>query len=188
MWLLSFLSFLLLGGFLLLCAMRFGVPDMVSDTYYQLQNTTGSEVIGGKVRRNFGWVFSVVMVAVAFMMLVALLDVVKGIQCLAFLGCAGLMFVGAAPNYIDKDTLPIHKCGAIVAAVGCVGWCMSVNILPTAILAVMLLLTLWILNKQWEYCLVDRDGRGPEMHLHPWYWIEIAGFLDVYLTYWLCVC
>lgn len=85
------------------------------------------------------------------------------------------MFVGAAPNYIDRDTLPIHKCGAIVAAIGCVGWCMSVNILPTAILAVMLLLTLWILNKQWEYCLVDRDGRGPEKHLHPWYWIEIAG-------------
>lgn len=190
MWLLSLISFLLLGGFLLLSAMRFGVPDMVSDTYYQLQGTTGSEVLGGKTKRNFGWVFTLVMFASALLMLVSLLDSGKGIQFLSFFGCAGLMFVGAAPNYIDRDTMPVHKCGAIVAAIGCVGWCMSVNILPTAILAVMLLLTLWILNKiiQWEHWLAERDGREPEMHLHPWYWIEIAGFLDVYLTYWLCVC
>ena len=187
---LSIISFLLWAGFLLLAAMRFGIPDMMSDVYYQLQGCTVSEVIGDKRKRNYGWVFTAVMVASAILMLIPMLDSGKGIQCLAFLGCAGLMFVGAAPNYIDKDTLPVHKCGAIVAAIGCVGWCMSVNILPTAILAVMLLLTLWILNKiaQWEQWLAERDGREPEMYLHPWYWIEIAGFLDVYLTYWLCVC
>ena len=145
--LLSIISFLLLGGFLFLAAMRFGVPTMVSDVYYQLQNYTGSEVINNKLKRNYGWVFTAVMVASSILMLIPMLDCGMGIQCLAFLGCAGLMFVGAAPNYIDKDTLPVHKCGAIVAAVGCVGWCMSINILPTAILTVMLLLTLWILNK-----------------------------------------
>ena len=190
MYVLSIISFLLLAGFLLLAAMRFGVPAMVSDVYYQLQNCTGSEVIGDKRKRSYGWVFTLVMFASALLMLVSFLDSGKGIQFLAFLGCAGLMFVGAAPNYIDRDTLPVHKCGAIVAAVGCVGWCMSVNILPTAILAVMLLLALWILNKisQWEHWLAECAGCEPEMHLHPWYWIEIAGFLDVYLTYWLCVC
>ena len=101
------------------------------------------------------------MVASAILMLIPMLDSVRGIQCLAFLGCAGLMFVGAAPNYIDIDTLPVHKCGAILASIGCVGWCMSVNILPTAILAVMLLLTLWILNKiaQWEHWLAERYSR-----------------------------
>ena len=36
MYILSVISFLLLGGFLLLAAMRFGVPAMVSDEYYQL--------------------------------------------------------------------------------------------------------------------------------------------------------
>ena len=86
MWILSLISFLLLGGFLLLSAMRFGVPDMVSDTYYQLQSTTGSEVLGGKTKRNFGWVFSVVMVLVAFLMMVAILDLGRGVQCLAFIG------------------------------------------------------------------------------------------------------
>ena len=147
MYVLSMISFLLWAGFLLFTAMRFGIPDMISDVYYQLQKCIGSEVIGNKRKRNYNWVFTTVMLASAILMLIPILNSGSGIQCLAFLGCAGLMFVGAAPNYIDRDTLPVHKCGAIMAAVGCVGWCMSVNILPTVIIAVMLLLTLWILNK-----------------------------------------
>ena len=147
MYVLSMISFLLWAGFLLLVAMRFGIPDMISDVYYQLQKCIGSEVIGNKRKRNYNWVFTTVMLTSAILMLIPILNSGSGIQCLAFLGCAGLMFVGAAPNYIDRDTLPVHKCGAIMAAVGCVGWCMSVNILPTVIIAVILLLTLWILNK-----------------------------------------
>lgn len=147
MYVLSMISFLLWAGFLLLTAMRFGIPDMISDVYYQLQKCIGSEVIDDKRKRNYGWVFTAVMLTSAILMLIPMLASGSGIQCLAFFGCVGLMFVGAAPNYIDRDTLLVHKCGAIVAAIGCVGWCMSINILPTAILAVMLLLTLWILNK-----------------------------------------
>ena len=45
---LSMISFLLWAGFLLLAVMRFGIPDMVSDVYYQLQNCTGSEAVGDK--------------------------------------------------------------------------------------------------------------------------------------------
>lgn len=191
MYVLSIISFLLLGGFLLLAAMRFGIPSMVSDVYYQLQNCAGSEVIGDKRRRNYGWVFTLVMFVSAILMLISMLDCGRGVQCLAFFGCAGLMFVGAAPNYVDKDTFPIHKSGAIVAAIGCVGWCMSVNILLTAILAISLWLILWLWYRilvKWEQHLADSYRRELERHLHPWYWIEIAGFLDVYLTYWMCVC
>lgn len=190
MWLLSMIAFLLLGGYLLLSAMRFGIPDMVSDTYYQLQGCTGSEVIGGKRKRNYGWVFSVLMVVCAGLMMVCLLDVQEGVQCLAFIGCAGLCFVGVAPNYCDKDTYPIHKGGAIVAAVGCVGWCLSINVPLTIIIAAITLLFLWWSNKfvTWEHYLAKRDGVEPSMSLHPWYWLEVAGFLDVFLTYWLSVC
>lgn len=169
MWLISFIAFLLLGGYLLLAAMRFGIPDMVSDTYYQLQNCSGSEVIGDKHKRNYGAVFTGIMIIVAGLMMVCLLDSGKGVQCLAFLGCAGLCFVGIAPNYIDKDELPIHKGGAIVAAVGCVGWCMSVDLLPTLIIALTYILSLIKVNVK-----------------HPWYWLEIAGFLDTFITYWTC--
>lgn len=180
MWLLSFISFLLLGGFLLLCAMRFGIPDMVSDTYYQLQDTTGSEVIGGKARRNFGWVFSVVMVVVAFLMLVALLDSGRGVQCLAFIGCAGLAFVGCAPNYCDKDEYHVHKTAAIVAAVGCVGWCLSVCWWVT-----LAILTLYLFYVSWAYHLYEESAISKRHYLSkPWYWAEVAGFLDVFVTYW----
>lgn len=140
MYILSIISFLLLGGFLLLAAMRFGVPAMVSDVYYQLQNCTGSEIIGDKRKRNYGWVFTAVMVTCAVLMMVCMLDTGKGVQFLAFIGCVGLMFVGAAPNYLDADAYPIHKGGALIAATGCVGWCMSVCWVPTAVIALIYLL------------------------------------------------
>ena len=170
MWLLSLISFLLLGGFLLLSATRFGIPDMVSDTYYQLQGTTGSEVLGGKVKRNFGWVFSVVMCLVAGLMMVAILDLCRGVQCLAFIGCGGLAFVGCAPNYLGDDS-KVHKIAAIVSAIGCVGWCSSVNLAPTLLLAIAVLIIYFPPAKK-------PDSVG-------YYWAELAAFLDVYLTYWI---
>ena len=171
MYVLSIISFLLWAGFLLLAAMRFGVPSMVSDVYYQLQGCTGSEVIGDKRKRNYGWVFTAVMVVSSLLMLIPMLDSGNGIQCLAFFGCAGLMFVGAAPNYIDRDTLPIHKCGAIVAAIGCVGWCSSVNLAPTLLLAIAVLI------------IYFPPAAKPKAV--GCYWAEVAAFLDVYLTYWI---
>lgn len=172
MCILSIISFLLLGGFLLLSFMRFGAPDMISDIYYQLQNCTGSEVIGNKTKHNYGLLFTFIMFFTAITMMVCMLDTGKGIQCLAFIGCAGLMFVGAAPNYLDADAYPIHKGGAIVAAAGCVGWCLSVCWVPTAVIALIYLLLV--------SCSDDEERYKPV-----WYMAEVAGFLDVFLTYWV---
>ena len=178
MWMLSLISFLFLGGFLLLSAMRFGIPDMVSDTYYQLQGTTGSEVLGGKTKRNFGWVFSVVMVLVAFMMMVAILDLDKGLQCLAFIGCGGLAFVGCAPNYLGDDS-KVHKIAAIVSAIGCVGWCLSVCWWVTLLVSCLYafaMIKVYDRNKFIGFKVVS---------YHPWYWLEVSAFLDVFVTYWI---
>jgi len=185
MWLLSMISFLLLGGYLLLSAMRFGIPDMVSDTYYQLQGCTGSEVIGDKRKRNYGAVFTGIMILIGGLMMVCLLDSGKGVQCLAFIGCAGLVFVGIAPNYIDRDVYPIHKGGAIVAAVGCVGWCLSVCWWITAIIACIYSMFFKVVRKD----KVNDDYSTAHLLTmsHPWYWLEVAGFVDVFLTYWICV-
>ena len=169
--LLSIISFLLLGGFLFLAAMRFGVPTMVSDVYYQLQDCTGNEVIGDKRKRNYGWVFTAVMVVSSFLMLILLLDCGKGIQCLAFLGCAGLMFVGFVPRYLDSAEHIIHKSAAITSAIGCVGWCASVNLIPTILLAIAVLI------------IYFPPAKKPKNV--GYYWAEIAAFLDVYLTYWI---
>ena len=128
MYVLSIISFLLLGGFLLLAAMRFGVPAMVSDVYYQLQNCTGSEVIGDKRKQNYGWVFTLIMFVSAILML-------------------------------------------ITAAIGCVGWCSSVNLAPTLLLAIAVLI------------IYFPPAKKPKVV--GYYWAELAAFLDVYLTYWI---
>ena len=169
--LLSIISFLLLGGFLFLAAMRFGVPTMVSDVYYQLQDYTGSEVIDNKLNRNYGWVFTAIMVASSILMLIPMLDSGKGIQFLAFLGCAGFMFVGFVPRYLDSAEHIIHKSAAITAAIGCVGWCASVNLIPTILLAIAVLI------------IYFPPAKKPKAV--GYYWAEIAAFLDVYLTYWI---
>ena len=168
---LSIISFLLWAGFLLLAVMRFGIPDMLRDVYYQLQVCTGSEVIVNKRNRNYGWVFTAVMVASALLMLVSLLDSGKGIQFLAFLGCGGLMFVGFVPRYLDSEEHIIHKSAAITSAIGCVGWCASVNLIPTILLAIAVLIIYFPPAKK-------PNSVG-------YYWAEIAAFLDVYLTYWI---
>lgn len=175
MYVLSMISFLLWAGFLLLAAMRFGIPDMMSDVYYQLQKCTGSEVIGDKHKRNYGWVFTAVMVASAILMLIPMLDSGRGIQCLAFLGCAGLMFVGFVPRYLNSAEHIIHKTAAIIAAIGCVGWCSSVNLAPTLLLAIAVLI------------IYFPPAKKPKVIIG-YYWAEVAGFLDMYLTYWICVC
>ena len=171
MYVLSIISFLLWAGFLLLAAMRFGVPAMVSDVYYQLQNCTGSEAVGDKRKQNYGWVFSAVMVASALLMLVSLLDSGKGIQFLAFLVCAGLMFVGFVPRYLDSSEHIIHKSAAITSAIGCVGWCSSVNLAPTLLLAIAVLI------------IYFPPAKKPKTV--GYYCAEISAFLDVYLTYWI---
>ena len=169
MYVLSIISFLLLGGFLLLAAMRFGVSSMVSDVYYQLQNYAGSDVIGDKRKRNYGWMFTLVMFLSAILMLIPLLYSGKGIQFLAFLGCVGLMFVGFVPRYLDSTEHIIHKSAAITAAIGCVGWCVSVSIIPTLV----------ILTAYLAYAYHSRRDKAS----HPWYWVEVCGFIDVFATY-----
>ena len=169
MWYLAFTSFLLLGGYLLLMALRFGIPNMVSDTYYQLQGCTGSEIVPFREPRNMGWIFSLLMVTVSFLMLICLLDTGRGIQFLAFLGCAGLCFVGCAPNYCDHDAYYVHKTAAIVAAAGSIGWCLSVSVVPTLV----------ILTAYLSYACYSRSCKTR----HPWYWAEVSGFADVFLTY-----
>lgn len=171
MYVLSIISFLLLGGLLLLAAMRFGVPAMVSDVYYQLQGCAGSKIINDKCKCNYGWVFTLVVFASAILILIPLLDCGRGVQCLAFLGCAGLMFVGFAPHYLDSNEHAIHKAAAITAAIGCVGWCSSVNLAPTLLLAIAVLIIYFPPAKK-------PDSVG-------YYWAELAAFLDVYLTYWI---
>ena len=133
---------------------KYGVPDMVSTIYYLL----------GKR----GWVFQLVMMLFGAMMMVCLRDSGLGEQCLAFLACAGLMFVGMAPRFLEESERGLHKGAAIVAAVASVCWCLTVD--WQCALAFM----------SW-YCVYwackDEDSK-------PWLTAEVTAILLVMVTYW----
>lgn len=113
---LSIIAALLFVVMLFVVIEEYGVPEMVSSIYYLLGKS--------------GWVFQVVMVAVGMLMLMCLLDCGKGVQCLAFLACGGLMFVGAAPRFMNEDR-GVHKAAATICAMAGIGWCLSANFIMT---------------------------------------------------------
>lgn len=113
---LSIIAALLFVVMLIVVIKKCGVPEMVSSIYYLLGKS--------------GWVFQVVMVAVGMLMMMCLLDCGKGVQCLAFLACGGLMFVGAAPRFMNEDR-GVHKAAATICAMAGIGWCLSANFIMT---------------------------------------------------------
>lgn len=142
--------------YLVIMRTMYGIPSMISDTFYQLEER--------------GYLFTVLIILISIMMLVSILDVSKGIQAFAFIGCTGLSFVGLAPNYKAQEDYKVHKGGAIISAIGCILWCVSAYPLPT----------LWITFAYSQYYIwftsIGKIG-------HPWYWAEVACFIDVFITY-----
>lgn len=113
---LSIIAALLFVVMLIVVIGKYGVPEMVSSIYYLLGKS--------------GWVFQIVMMSVGMLMLMCLLDCGKGVQCLAFLACGGLMFVGAAPRFMNEDR-GVHKAAATICAMAGIGWCLSANFIMT---------------------------------------------------------
>lgn len=151
---LSFIAALLFVALLYIVINKYGVPDMVSSIYY---------LMGKK-----GWVFQLVMMLFGAMMMVCLLDSGLGVPCLAFLACAGLMFVGAVPRFLDESERKVHKTGAIISAVASVGWCLTVN------WRIVVALLGWY-AVYWA-CRSEDD--------HPWLMAEVTAVWMVLLTYW----
>lgn len=154
---LSIIAALLFVGMLCVVINKYGMPDMVSSIYYLL----------GKR----GWVFQMVMMLFGMLMMVCLLDCGKGVQCLAFLACGGLMFVGAAPRFLDESERKVHKTAAIVSAVASVGWCLTVD------WKIVVALLGWYVV-YWA-CRSEDD--------HPWLMAEVTAIWMVLLTFWSTV-
>ena len=150
----SFFAGLLFMAMLCVVINKYGVPDMVSTIYYLL----------GKR----GWVFQLVMMLFGAMMMVCLLDSGFGVPCLAFFACAGLMFVGMAPRFLEESERGLHKGAAIVSAVASVGWCFTVD------WRMVLAFLAWY-GVYW----VGRDNDSK-----PWFTAEVTAIFMVLLTYW----
>lgn len=150
----SFFAGLLFMAMLCVVINKYGVPDMVSTIYYLL----------GKR----GCVFQLVMMLFGAMMMVCLLDSGLGVQCLAFFACAGLMFVGAAPRFLEESDRRVHKTAAIVSAAASVGWCLTVD---------------------WKFVFTFIAWYGmywmcKDKNSKPWFMAEVTAIFMVLLTYW----
>ena len=151
---LSIIAVLLFVAFLCVVINKYGVPEMVSSIYYLL----------GKR----GWVFQLLMIAFGATMMMCLLDSGLGEQCLAFIACAGLMFVGSAPRFLDESERRLHKGAAVVSAVASVSWCLTIDIKLT-VAAMGLYGVYWVCR--------DKDDK-------PWFVAEVTAILLVLCTYW----
>lgn len=151
---LSIIAALLFVVMLIVVIEEYGVPEMVSSIYYLLGKS--------------GWVFQVVMMSVGMLMLMCLLDCEKGVQCLAFLSCAGLMFVGAAPRFMNEDR-GVHKAAATICAMAGIGWCLSANFVMTIAAIVAYVIGIVYIKGLRKYALLVA---------------EVAAIGWTFLTYW----
>ena len=151
---LSIIAALLFVVMLFVVIKKCGIPEMVSSIYYLLGKS--------------GWVFQVVMMSVGMLMLMCLLDCGKGVQCLAFLSCAGLMFVGAAPRFMNEDR-GVHKAAATICAMAGIGWCLSANFVMTIAAIVAYVIGIVYIKGLRKYALLVA---------------EVAAIGWTFLTYW----
>lgn len=151
---LSIIAALLFVVMLFVVIKKCGIPEMVSSIYYLLGKS--------------GWVFQVVMMSVGMLMLMCLLDCEKGVQCLAFLACGGLMFVGAAPRFMNEDR-GVHKAAATICAMAGIGWCLSANSIMTIAAIVAYVIGIAYIKGLRKYALLVA---------------EVAAIGWTFLTYW----
>lgn len=155
---LSFIAALLM--FAMLCLVidnKKETPEMISSIYY---------LLGKK-----GWVFQLVMIMFGLLIMICLLDSGLGELCLAFLACAGLMFVGVAPRFLEQGERAVHKGAAIVSAVASVGWCLTVD--WRMVLSFLAWYGLYLVGRK-------KDSK-------PWFTAEFTAIFLVLLTYWFNV-
>ena len=92
-----------------LCSMHREIPESLSATYYDLG--------------NHGWMFQVVMLAMGVLLFPVWVSVSEcGHEWMAFVACASLLFVAAAPAFKLELQGKVHYGSAIVCCVCVVLW------------------------------------------------------------------
>lgn len=149
--------------------MYFGIPYSISDTFYKLEAR----------KKGAGWLFSAMCVSVGGLLLPALLDITpESYQFTAFLACAGLIFVGAAPQFRLSLTGSVHYGAAAVCVIFSQVWvgltCWWVLI---PIWLVFIVYTVVAMSKH-----VTGSMRSDFISTKPMFWCEVAAVMATYVT------
>lgn len=108
------ISFIIFAAYLAVVIKMFGLPASISETYYLLENR----------RKGTGWLFTAMCWGVVGTLLPAWLDMTPdSYQFTAFLAAAGLLFVGAAPQFKLSLTGWVHYVSAALCCASAILWC-----------------------------------------------------------------
>lgn len=101
------LSALLLTVYIAVFVSCHGLPESVSDSYYQIEHK---------------WMFSAIVAICGALLLIPWLNLNEDVQCLAFLSVASLMFIAASPAFKDGLTRSVHIGASVVMFAGAILW------------------------------------------------------------------
>lgn len=155
------LSLLIIVSYVCTMIFRNGIPYSISDTYYSLEHKI--------------W-FGFTMILTALLLMPAILDrTPESYQFLAFLMCAGLCFVGVAPNFKAGLDRPVHIVATTIAALCSQTW---VALICPWLLLVWLAWLLYIgvrIKQVW-----NGDLWYSFVRCKPLFWAEVLAFGMVY--------
>lgn len=142
---------------------RNGIPYSISDTYYSLEHKM--------------W-FGFSMIATAVIVMPEILDrTPEEYQFVAFLMCAGLCFVGTAPNFKVSIDRPIHITATTIAGLSSQIW---------IALTVPWLLLVWVVWLVYVGVRLKQVWSGSFWNsfvkCKPLFWAEIIAFGMIYLS------
>lgn len=116
-----------------ICIYSKKIPESISETYY----------LGG------GIMFTITMLIVSLLTMIGLLDLSEGSnwQFLSFITSAGILFVGAAPQFKEDFISKVHYGGALSLMVGSQLWVVFLS--NPYILLIWVTALIWGWLKQW---------------------------------------
>lgn len=130
------------------------IPWSISDTYYQL---------GKRARPK--WLFQLAMIVPAMVLLPAWLDAsTENTQFLAFLSCAGLMFVGSAPCFKLEVEGKVHYVATTICGLSAVSWMVVTGYYYIPLTLILISVVLMLRYKRWMF------------------WLEVALFASLFAT------
>lgn len=149
-----------------------GIPYSISDTYYKLERR----------KRGLGWLFTAMCWGVACPLLPYLLDVTpESLRFITFLACAGLLFVGAAPQFKLGLTGSVHYGSAAVCVIFSQVW--------VGLTCWWVLIPVWLAYIVYTVIDMSRHVSGSLfddlVETKPILWVEVAAFVSVYLCVFL---
>lgn len=157
------ISFLVLSLYLGVTSLKYGIPNYISEGFYA---------------NKCKWAFSVTMVLVSGLLLPAMLDFGnEDFGFLAFISVVCIFILAAEPHFKSSWEGKIHNTATIIAGVCSQLWCF-LHCWQSSLI-VWLFLTL-VFAFGYKYI---KQKEKPLKTLKMGYWIEVAAFFNVYLTF-----